>query len=77
MHHMPDEILYDVRLVERHITKGFLTRDQVAKHLEKLEDLTAQAETLNADGTARVANGLDTSEDDEEEVAAEEAESEE
>ena len=49
MHQFPDEILYDVRLIQRHLEKGLLTREQLAKRLEELADVSSQAELLNLD----------------------------
>jgi hypothetical protein len=44
-----DEVLYDVRLLERHITRGLLTRDDIAKRREANPDLTDQCEKLDVD----------------------------
>ncbi len=44
---LPDEILYDVRLVERHIRKGLITRKDAEACLKALEDQTEQAEHLS------------------------------
>jgi len=47
--HLPDEILYDVRLIERHIRRGVLTRDQVEKRRAQNNDMTEQADVLDLD----------------------------
>ncbi|OGQ91210.1 MAG: hypothetical protein A2289_18195 [Deltaproteobacteria bacterium RIFOXYA12_FULL_58_15] len=41
---IPDPILYDKRLIERHIAKGFITRAEVNKRAEAAEDLVDQAD---------------------------------
>ena len=35
---LPDELLFDIRLVERHISKGLTTREAYEQYLEKLGD---------------------------------------
>ncbi len=50
---LPDEILYDVRLQERHIRRGILTRDQVEKHREKNADMAEQADILDLEQLAQ------------------------
>lgn len=49
MSEMPEEILYDVRLVERHIRKGTITREQANGYVEAAEDMGDQAEVLDLD----------------------------
>jgi hypothetical protein len=53
---IPDEILFDVRLQERHIRRGLLTRDQVEKHRDKNADMTDQADILDLDQLAQKQN---------------------
>lgn len=47
MAQMPDEIMYDVRLIERHIRKGILTRAQVEAKVAELADSTEQADVID------------------------------
>ena len=44
-----DEVLFDARLVERHIRKGLITRKQYEDYLAKIKDSEANAEVLNLD----------------------------
>lgn len=46
---LPDEILYDVRLLERHIQRGILTREQVEKRRAANADTAEQADVLDLD----------------------------
>ena len=54
---IPDEILYDSRLVDRHIARGLLTREQVDKRRAALADVADQAEILDLDQLAANARG--------------------
>lgn len=59
---MSDELLYDVRLVERNIAKGKLNRKDHQKWLKAQEDLTEQAhvvdyDQLTATGAQKVPKG--------------------
>jgi hypothetical protein len=47
MPNIPDEILYDVRLIERHVRQGTLERTQVDKRLKDLKDVASDGEVLN------------------------------
>jgi hypothetical protein len=38
------DFLFDVRLVERHIDRGLVTREALRAHLAALQDVAAQAE---------------------------------
>ena len=50
--HIPDEILYDVRLLERHIQRGVLTREAVEKRRQEAPDRTEQADILDLEQLA-------------------------
>ncbi len=52
---IPEEVLYDVRLVERHVAKGLLNPKDLEKRLNALEDQTAQAESTSLDELMQVA----------------------
>ena len=45
MREIPNDILFEVRLIERHLAQNLLTREDVQKHLEKLPDSTDLART--------------------------------
>ncbi len=49
MSQIPDQILYDVRLLERHLRKGLLSREQVDKRLAQLADTASGAEALDVE----------------------------
>ena len=38
MRELPEDTLYDQRLIKRHIEEGLITEDDVKKYLENLED---------------------------------------
>ena len=46
---MDDEFKFDVRVVERLIQKGVVTREEYEKHLASLPDLSDSVETFNVD----------------------------
>jgi hypothetical protein len=50
MAELKDEILNDVRLIERHIRKGLINRKDLEKRLKELPDVAEQAELLSLDG---------------------------
>jgi hypothetical protein len=46
---LSEETLYDVRLVERHIRQGLITRADYDAHLKKLQDQGDQADNVDMD----------------------------
>ena len=54
-----DEVVYDVRLIERHIRKGLVSRKEYEKRLKEIDDVTDQGEflSLNQDEEIVVRNG--------------------
>ena len=48
----PEDFLYDVRLIERHISRGLLTRDAVRLYNESRRDVASQSDVLNLDQIA-------------------------
>jgi hypothetical protein len=44
---MPEEVLFDVRLVERHIQKGKTNRKDFQKWLKSQEDLNEHAQVVD------------------------------
>ncbi len=49
MPQLPDEVLYDKRLIERHIRRGVLSREDVNKRLSQLEDSAEEADVIDID----------------------------
>ncbi len=47
MPNLPDEILFDVRLIERHVRQGLLTRQEVEKRIKELKDVGSDGEALS------------------------------
>lgn len=50
---LPEEMLFDVRLVERHIEKGLTTREDYERYLESLGDSNESGETIKIEYPAR------------------------
>lgn len=48
-----DEVLYDIRLLDRHVQRGLLTRDDIDKRRVSSTDLADQCEKLNVDQMGR------------------------
>ena len=46
---LPDTILFDKRLIARHVARGLITREDVEKRLAETEDLTEQADATSLD----------------------------
>lgn len=44
---LPEEILYDVRLIERHVRQGLITRQDVEKYQKALQDRAAEADVTD------------------------------
>jgi hypothetical protein len=47
MDHPMDDKLFDVRVIERHLRNGTVTREQYAAYLESLPDESERAELLS------------------------------
>lgn len=47
MRKLPDEVLYDQRLIKRHIAEGLITEEQVRQRLEQLPDLAEEGDTVD------------------------------
>jgi hypothetical protein len=47
MREIPEETLYDQRLIERHITQGLITREQVKARLKDLPDASELGEATD------------------------------
>lgn len=56
MRQIPDDVLYDSRLVERHIAQGLVTREQVEKYIASLPDAAELAEVIDLDEFSRKPN---------------------
>jgi hypothetical protein len=52
---MHEEFIYDVRIRDRMLDKGLLTKDALEKYQASLADLEAQAETIPLEQPAKVA----------------------
>lgn len=46
---IPQELLLDVRLIERHIERGLITREQYQKYLDELPDRSEKSTTIKVD----------------------------
>ena len=53
MAELPPEVLFDVRLVERHIRQGLTTREDYEKYVAQLNDDAAEADVLDLDVLAQ------------------------
>jgi hypothetical protein len=47
MPQLPEEILYDVRLIERHIRRGVVTREEVDARMQKLQDKADEGDAMD------------------------------
>ncbi len=52
MAELPKEILFDTRLVERHIRQGLTTREDYQKYVQQLEDAESEADVIDLDTLA-------------------------
>ena len=52
MRELPQETLYDRRLIDRHIKEGLITEEDVAQYLKKLEDAEENMDLLNVEELA-------------------------
>jgi hypothetical protein len=50
MRELPEETLYDIRLIDRHIKEGLITEEDVQKHMSQLEDVEENSDLLDVDG---------------------------
>ena len=58
------EFLLDKRVVERNISKGLVTRDDLAKHVQNLPDVEANAEPCVPAADASEAASADETEEE-------------
>lgn len=49
MREIPDDILYDQRLIERHVAQGLITQKQVDEHLKGLRDVAEHSDVIDLD----------------------------
>lgn len=47
------EVLFDVRLIERHIRQGLITREAYDKHVAALNDIASEADVVDLDALAQ------------------------
>lgn len=52
MSEIPQEMLYDVRLIERYVRRGVLSREAVDKYLSGVKDMADSAEAIAFDPNA-------------------------
>ncbi len=57
MAELPKEILFDTRLVERHIRQGLTTREDYQKYVQQLEDAESEADVIDLDTLATSRGG--------------------
>ena len=53
---LADEVLYDVRLIERHISRGYITRKAVEDRRAAGPDMAEQAESIDLEQPSHGAN---------------------
>jgi hypothetical protein len=58
---LPPHILYDKRLIDRHIAKGLITRKDLENRAAEAEDLTDQADFTSLDELMRIGDRTATS----------------
>lgn len=65
MSQLPEEVLYDMRLVERHLRQGLITRAEYEKYLAQRPDVESEGEVLDletiASGSAKASSTHDRS----------------
>jgi hypothetical protein len=49
MRELPEETLYDIRLIDRHIKEGLITEEDVKAHMAKLEDAEENMDTFDVE----------------------------
>jgi hypothetical protein len=49
MRELPEETLYDIRLIDRHIKEGLITEEDVQKHMSQLSDVEEESDLLDVD----------------------------
>ena len=47
--HKKDDFLFDIRVVERHIREGVITREDYEKYLKELHDISDEAIPIKID----------------------------
>ena len=55
MRELPEETLYDTRLIARHIEEGLISEEDVKKRLEALEDCEPNMDVVDIQGLAEPA----------------------
>jgi len=71
-----DEFLYDVRIAQRHLREGVITKKDYNKHLDSLPDMEANSEPLIIEDEEEVLEA-EAEQAEAEEIEAEETEEEE
>ena len=52
MRELPEETLYDIRLIDRHIKEGLISEEDVKKRLEALDDCEPDMAVIDIQGLA-------------------------
>ena len=52
--HLEEDTLYDVRLVERHIQRGLLTRANLEKHRQEHPDTLESSATIDLEELTKI-----------------------
>ena len=52
MRELPEETLYDIRLIDRHIKEGLISEEDVKKRLEALDDCEPEMDVIDIQGLA-------------------------
>ena len=49
MRELPEETLYDIRLIDRHIKEGLITEEDVQKYMSQLSDAEEESDFLDVE----------------------------
>ena len=49
MRELPEETLYDIRLIDRHIKEGLITEEDVQKYMSQLSDAEEESDFLHVE----------------------------
>lgn len=49
MRELPEETLYDIRLIDRHMKEGLITEEDVQKYMSQLSDAEEESDFLDVE----------------------------
>ena len=49
MRELPEETLYDIRLIDRHIKEGLITEEDVQKYMSQISDAEEESDFLDVE----------------------------